>query len=266
MSKMSNAARSLEKLDELSRRDTFLNRIHPAVKLVVTVLYLVLVVSYGGYQLTGVLGMALYPFLLFEISGLSFRDALRRLRIVLPLVCVVGIFNPLFDRTPVLNVLGIPVSGGVLTMVTLMVKGVLTVLASYLLIASTSVDGVCDALRCLHVPSVIVTEFMLICRYISVLLRETDRLTQAYALRAPGQKGVRFHAWGPMVGQLLLRSMDRAEMIWQSMCIRGYNAHMPLSAYRKMKTADWLYLAGFIAGLALLRVFPVLELAGRMAA
>ena len=115
MSKMSNAARSLEKLDELSRRDTFLNRIHPAVKLVVTVLYLVLVVSYGGYQLTGVLGMALYPFLLFEISGLSFRDALRRLRIVLPLVCVVGIFNPLFDRTPVLNVLGIPVSGGVLT-------------------------------------------------------------------------------------------------------------------------------------------------------
>ena len=265
MSKISNAARSLEKLDELSRRDTFLNRIHPVVKLLVTLLYLVLVVSFGRYQLTGVLGMALYPFLLFEISGLSFLGALRRLRIVLPLICAVGIFNPFFDRTPVLNVLGFTVSGGVLTMLTLMTKGVLTVFASYLLIASTSVDGVCDALRSLHVPSVIVTEFMLICRYISVLLRETDRLTQAYALRAPGQKGVRIHAWGPMVGQLLLRSMDRAEIIWQSMCIRGYNASMPFSERRKMRMADWLYLAVCAAGLAVLRIFPVLELAGRLA-
>ena len=122
------------------------------MKLVVTVLYLVLVVSYGGYQLTGVLGMALYPFLLFEISGLSFRDALCRLRIVLPLVCVVGIFNPLFDRETVLTVAGIGVSGGVLSMLTLLLKGLLTVLAAYLLVVSTPIEGICHALRLLHVP------------------------------------------------------------------------------------------------------------------
>jgi cobalt/nickel transport system permease protein len=46
MSKISNAARSIGKLDELARRDTWLNRIHPLVKLLVTLLYLVLVVSF----------------------------------------------------------------------------------------------------------------------------------------------------------------------------------------------------------------------------
>ena len=65
MSKISNAARSIGKLDELARKDTWLNRIHPLVKLLVTLLYLVLVVSFPPIRLTGVLAMALYPFLLF---------------------------------------------------------------------------------------------------------------------------------------------------------------------------------------------------------
>ena len=69
MSRIANAERSLKKLDELARQDTWLNRVHPLVKLLVTILYLVLVVSFQPRQLTGVLGMALYPFLLFEISG-----------------------------------------------------------------------------------------------------------------------------------------------------------------------------------------------------
>ena len=112
MSRISNAANSMAKLDELARQDTWLNRIHPLAKLLVTLLYLVLAVSWKPRQLTGILGMALYPFLLFEIGGLSFKGALYRLRIVLPVVCLVGILNPFFDREPVLTVFGITLTGG----------------------------------------------------------------------------------------------------------------------------------------------------------
>ncbi len=264
MSKIGNAARSMGKLDELARRDTWLNRIHPLSKLVVTILYLVLVVSFHPRQLTGVLGMAIYPFLLFEIGDLSFRSALYRLRIVLPLVCVIGILNPFFDREPVLTLFGVTITSGVLTMLSLMVKGVLTVLASYLLIASTTVESICRALRILHIPGILVTEFLLICRYISVLLQEADKMTQAYSLRAPGQKGVSMSAWGPMIGQLLLRSMDRASVLYQSMCMRGYQINMPASSSDKMRSVDLIYLAAFSAGLILLRIFPVTELIGRL--
>lgn len=264
MSKIGNAARSMGKLDELARRGTWLNRVHPLIKLLITLLYLVLVVSFHAYQLTGILGMAIYPFLLFEIGNLSFKDAVYRLRVVLPIVCFIGILNPFFDREPVLTVFGVTVTGGVLTMLSLMAKGVLTVLSSYLLIATTTVESICGALRILHIPGILVTEFLLICRYISVLLQEADRMTQAYALRAPGQKGVAKSAWGPMLGQLLLRSMDRASRLYQSMCLRGYNADFPVSSKLKVKASDLIYLAGFSCGLILLRIYPVTELVGRL--
>ena len=113
-------------------------------------------------------------------------------------------------------------------MLSLMVKGVLTVLATYLLIATTTVESVCGALRMLHIPGILVTEFLLICRYVSVLLSEADRMWQAYSMRAPGQRGVAAGAWGSMIGRLLLRSMDRAKALYQSMCLRGFRENSPL--------------------------------------
>jgi cobalt/nickel transport system permease protein len=263
MSKISDAAASMGKLDELARRDTWLCRIHPLSKLVVTMLYLVLTVSFPPRQLTGVMGMVLYPFVLFEAWGLSFKNALYRLRIVLPVVCLVGILNPFFDREPVLTIGAITLTSGVLSMLSLMLKGILTVLASYLLAATTTVEAICSALRMLHIPGIIITEFLLICRYITVLLKEADRMTQAYALRAPGQKGVAMKAWGPMVGQLLLRSMDRAKALYQSMRMRGFREDRPFFSPVKMTPSGLLYLAVCSALLIALRIFPVLELLGR---
>ena len=264
MSRIGNAARNIGKLDELARRDTWLNRIHPLPKLLVTVLYLVLVVSFSPRQLTGVLGMAIYPFILFEFGDLSFTSALYRMRIILPVVCLVGVLNPIFDREPALTIFGVTVTGGVLTMLSLMVKGVLTVLATYLLIATTTVESVCGALRMLHIPGILVTEFLLICRYVSVLLSEADRMWQAYSMRAPGQRGVAAGAWGSMIGRLLLRSMDRAKALYQSMCLRGFRENSPLLPVKGLESKDLFYFASFTAALILLRIFPVLELVGRL--
>ena len=64
---------------------------------------------------------------------------------------------------------------------------------------------------------------MLVYRYIIVLLKEIERMTDAYSLRAPGQTGLHYKVWGTMVGQLLLRSMDRAEELCRSMELRGFH-------------------------------------------
>ena len=107
-------------------------------------------------------------------------------------------------------------------MFTLILKGVLSLLASFLLIASTPVESLCYALRRLHVPSVIVTLLLLTYRYVGVLTEEASVMTDAYHLRAPGQKGIHRSAWGSFFGQLLLRSMDRAEDLYSSMQLRGF--------------------------------------------
>ena len=107
-------------------------------------------------------------------------------------------------------------------MVTLMIKGIYSVLAAYLLIATTSIEKICYALRLLHIPAILVTQVLLTYRYNTVLLEEANRMTQAYSLRAPNQKGVHFKVWGTLAGQLLLRSMDRANEVYEIMTLRGY--------------------------------------------
>ncbi len=106
---------------------------------------------------------------------------------------------------------------------------------------------------------------MLTYRYITVLLEEVDRITQAYLLRAPHQKGIHFKAWGPLAGQLLLRSMDRANEVYDSMLLRGYRGDY---AYLRERTAfqgkDLAYLLFWAAVIALLRRWPVVLLAGEL--
>ena len=264
MSKIGSAIHDFQTLDAVAKEERWINRIHPLVKLFLTVLYIVLTVSFHKYDLTGLLGMIVYPLIVFNIADLSFRDALRRLRIVLPLVCIVGIFNPLFDRNTAAHIGTLAVSGGVLSMFTLMIKAVLTVLASYLLIATTSIERICYALRKIHVPQMIVIEILLIYRYVTVLLAEAKRITQAYSLRAPGQKGVAFRAWGPLLGQMLLRSMDRAGELYESMCIRGFRGEFYVQGDQGKRSTSLLYLLIWTAVLIVLRIFPVMRMIGNI--
>ena len=50
---------------------------------------------------------------------------------ILPLVCLVGIFNPVFDKRPMFYIGSVCVTYGVISMITLMLKGVLTISAAY---------------------------------------------------------------------------------------------------------------------------------------
>ena len=262
MSKITKAIYEIEHISQMAEKDQWMNRIHPLVKLFLTVFYIFTVVSFHKYDFLGVLSMAVYPLIIFMIGDISVKEALYRLRIVLPVVCIVGILNPFFDREILLYFGTIGISQGVVSMFSLMLKGVLTVLASYLLIVTTSIEKICYALRLLHVPKLLVTQILLIYRYITVLLAQTKKITQAYALRAPGQKGIRHDAWGSLVGQLLLHSMDRAEVVYESMCLRGYQGEFPPDASCGFHGKDAAFLFIWSAVFVLFRIFPVFQIVG----
>ncbi len=231
-----------------------MNDLHPLAKLLVSLVYVFTVASVGKYEITPLILLSGYLFFVFITGELSLKEGLYRVRLILPLVIFVGIFNPFFDKTPV-AVGSFIISGGVISMLTLMVKGLYTVLGAYVLIATTSIDDICYALRCLHIPKVIVIVVMLIYRYFDVMAAEADRIFTAYRLRAPRQKGIHYKAWGTLVGQWLLRSMDRAELVYESMLLRGFDGDFHL---RKKKTsiADILYFCIWItAFVAIIGVF-----------
>lgn len=265
MNKIGSAIYEIHQMDTLAARDQWINRVHPLVKLLVTVGYIAAVVSFQKYDVAGLAGMVIYPIAGFMLSELSLWDSIKRLRLVLPLICFLGILNPFFDKTYVL-LFGIKMSAGILSMITLILKGLFSVLASYLLIATTSIEKICYAFRLLHIPKPMATQFMLTYRYITVLLEEVGRITQAYSLRAPKQKGIHFKVWGSLTGQLLLRSMDRANSVYESMLLRGYNEDYGYMRKRiSVRPKDIVYLLFWAAIIVLFRIYPVILIIGNLA-
>lgn len=264
MNKAEKACEELKAMDELAAMDSPVHGMDPLPKLLLTVLYIFVTVSFHKYDITGLFFMVLFPVAAYQMAGIAVHTCFHKLRIVMPLVCAVGLFNPLFDRTILLHIGSVGVSGGVISMLTLMMKGVFCLMASFLLVATTSIEEICRALRRLHFPKMLTSLLLLTFRYISVLLEEVAVMTEAYHLRAPGQKGLHISAWGSFLGQLLLRSMDRADALYESMELRGFSGEFYYARGKASGRGSWLGACVCAALILLTRLYNIPALLGSM--
>lgn len=264
MDKLSQAQSELREMDALAAADSPVHRLHPVCKLLVTVAYIVTVVSFPKYDFTGLVVMILYPVLLFQAARIPIRTCLHKLRVILPLICAVGLVNPFLDHTPVMQMGMFTITGGMVSMVTLMMKGIFSLMASFLMIATTSVDALCAALRKLHVPGVLTTLLLLTYRYIGLMIEEVSVMNQAYSLRAPGQKGIHISAWGSFLGQLLLRSMDRAQELYNSMLLRGFKGDFFYANVPPCRVSGIIYTVLCIGSFICARYISVTSLLGSL--
>ena len=138
----------------------------------------------------------------------------------------------------------------------------LMTVASFLLMATTTIEAICRALRQLHVPKLLTNLLLLTFRYVGLLLSEVAVMQQAYSLRAPGQKGIHISAWGSFLGQLLLRSMDRAQALYESMELRGFSGEFPGAVRGRGSAASWPYALVCPALMLLARYFDLSALMG----
>lgn len=266
MDKLTKAQQELSELDSLASGDSLLHNLHPLAKLLTTILYIGLVVSFHKYQLSGLSIMVLYPIFLYQAAGIPISTCFRKLKLVMPLVCAVGIVNPFLDHTPMMLIGSFTVTGGMISMVSLMFKGIFSLMASFLLITTTPIDTICAALRMVHCPDILTTLLLLTYRYIGVMIREVSIMTEAYALRAPGQKGIHISAWGSFLGQLLLRSMDRAQELYSSMRLRGFNGDFFYADIPNFSLSSFIFALVSIIILILFRFVDIASLMGAMIA
>ena len=262
MSKLANAQSELLEMDAMAAGCSPIHTLHPVAKLLTTIFYIYTVVSFPKYDLSGLTVMILYPVILYQIAGIRISDCFYRLRMVLPLVCMVGLANPFLDAKVLLYLGTVPVTGGIVSMLTLMLKGVFSLMASFLLIATTSIDSLCAGLRKLHVPAILTTLLLLTYRYIGLMIEQVSIMTESYSLRAPNQKGIHFSAWGSFLGQLLLRSQDRAQELYESMLLRGFTGAFHYAQIPNAQIKDYLFCLGSFAFLAADRFYNLPELLG----
>ena len=262
--KAQQARAEIQAMDTLAVMDSPMHRFSPLSKLLLIVLYIVIVVSFPKYAFTGLFIMFLFPVFWYQLAGIPIRTCFHKLRVVMPLVCAVGLLNPFFDRQILWQFPHFGVSGGVVSMCTLAMKGVFSLMASFILVATTPIDELCRAFRQLHFPKIITSLLLLTFRYVSVLLDEVAIMTEAYHLRAPGQKGIHISAWGSFLGQLILRSMDRAESLYDSMLLRGFHGEFHYSTHTRSSRYSWIFFLVSSALILLMRWINLTQLIGSL--
>lgn len=147
---------------------------------------------------------------------------------------------------------------GLLRFSGIVARSLISIQAAVLLTATTRFPDILHALRHLKVPAVLVSIIAFMYRYLFVLVDEAERLMRARTSRSgrrPGLSGggsVRWRAAvaGHMAGQLLVRSLDRSDRVYQAMLARGYRGEMPGMTPHAMRPIDWVVLAGCLAAVA----------------
>lgn len=263
MSSILNSLYDIRHLDDMARNETSIHRIHPLIKLITTIVFLIVVVSFGKYEIGRLMPLFFYPIIIITFAEIPLVPIIRRILVVEPLIIGIGILNPFFEKQT-FTFIGITLSIGWITFLSIFIKSGLSIAVALLLVATTGMERLGAALRMLKIPRIFVLQLLLTYRYISVLMEEVQRMLMAYSLRSPLQKGIKRSAWGSFAGQLVLRTFDRAQRVYQAMCIRGFDGEYNTGEDIKIKSSDLIYLIGWISFFIAVRMYNLPELLGSL--
>jgi cobalt/nickel transport system permease protein len=251
------ALNSIGSLNLLAIQDTPVHRIDPRAKTLTTICFVIITVSFNKYDISAIL-----PLLFFPVFMMSLGSAVKVLA-VSPFALAVGIANPFIDMQIIANIGSFGISGGTVSFISIMLKFILTVSSALILIASTGFETLCAGLIRLKVPKVFAVQLLFMYRYIFVLFDEALRMLRAHTLRS-------FRAYpdirilGSFIGQLLLRSMDRAERIHRAMLSRGFNGEIRIMKTFKMRLSDYMFIISWCGFFVICRQFNLPEMLGSM--
>jgi cobalt/nickel transport system permease protein len=252
-----------DRLDRLAYGDSPVHRLDPRAKLLATLAFVVAVVSFPKYEVAALAPFVFFPLVLAGLGDVPLRLIARRVAIVSPFAIMIGLFNPLLDRAPGVVLGGVTIDAGWLSFASILARFALTMSAVMVLTATTSFPALCQGLNALGLPRVFVVQLLFLYRYLFLLAEEAGRLRRARELRAQRGRGFTLRTAGAMAGSLFVRTLDRAERIYQAMAARGYDGEIRQLRRIRFRTADAVFLAAVVLGAALLRAVPLTHWVGR---
>ena len=262
MAPISDAVLDLKRLDLLANGDTAIHRLDARAKVLVTLVFIISVVSFHKYELTPLFPFFVFPAVMIACGNLPPRYLAWKIALLCPFALLVGMFNPFFDREVLVQLGPVAISGGWVSFASVMVRTILTVGAAFILVALTGFSAVCQALEQLGMPRAFTVQLLFLYRYIFVLTEEGTRAARARELRSCGKKGLGVHSYSSLVGHLLLRTWQRAERIHMSMLARGFNGQFHARRLSRFGTAELLFLLGWSTFFIVLRLLNVSQMLG----
>ncbi len=248
---------SARAMDEAGRLDSPLHRLDPRTKLLATAAFIVAVMSFPRLEIAALTPFFAYPIVLLASGRLPARMIVVRLLVASPFALLVGICNPLLDRQPGMLLGTWTITTGWLSFASIMLRFMLTASAALILVASTGIHRLCAGLERLGTPRPLVVQIHLLYRYLFVLADEGRRMRRAAQLRTGGNRGLSFHVYVALLGNLLVRAVDRAQRIHQAMLARGFDRHLHGNGLGRLTRHDAAFLLGWCALFLLLRCWNI---------
>ncbi len=210
-----------------ARGSSLVHRLDPRAKWLVTLAFAVIATSFGKYEISRLMPLFFFPFAMIALSGVPVADVLKRTAVTVPFILLVGLFNPFFDHHVLISLWGFPLSGGWVSFLSITLRSVLVVSSVVLLSLTTRSDRLFSGLGGLGVPSLLVVQLQFLNRYLLLMAGEVQRIVRAHSLRSGSSRsGISLFLSGPMLGILLLRSMDRATRVHWAMLARGFDGEV----------------------------------------
>jgi cobalt/nickel transport system permease protein len=266
MAKIQTSFFDISYLDTLSYQKTPVHQLDPRAKLVTTLLFVAIVLSFDKYAIAALIPFVIYPVVLAALGSLPITYLMSKILIAAPLALFVGIFNPFFDRAVMVHLGSISISGGWVSFASIMLRFALTVSAALILIASTGFNSVCMALEKMGTPKIFAAQLLFLYRYLFVLTDEAARMVRARSLRTFEGRGMEFRVFIHMVGQLLLRTLDRAKRIHLAMRCRGFDGEIRVVRPLKIRVRDIGFMLGWSIFFLFMRFYDLPHWLGNMAA
>ncbi|MHB1378632.1 MAG: cobalt ECF transporter T component CbiQ [Desulfurivibrionaceae bacterium] len=262
MASIAGAVNDFRQLDLLATGNTGVHRLDARAKVLVTLVFILAVVSLGRYELGALFPFFLYPAVIMALGNLPIRHIARKVVVVLPFALMVGIFNPLFEQTVLVRLGPIGISAGWISFASILVRAMLTVGAALILVGITGFPAICQALDQLGMPRIFTVQLLFLYRYLFVLSEEGGRTARARELRAFGKKGLGLRSYGSLLSHLLLRTWLRAERIHLAMLARGFTGEFHPRRTTRFGSREFLFLAGWSGLFLFFRLVNVSQLLG----
>lgn len=253
----------IKRIEKLAEEKTCIHNLNSISKIITTLIFLICVISMDTYNLSGLFGFIFYPIILIELSNIPKNLLCKRVIVTIPFCLFAGVSNLIFERKTALIFMGINITFGLISFISLIIKTVLCVSAVLILVATTKMTDLFYALNKMKVPKIIVIQLLFLYRYIEVILTECKDMYTAYSLRGNSIKGIKMQHMGGFIGSILLRSFDRAEEIYDSMLCKGFYGIYPINSDNNIVKKSDIFFTIFISAASIIpRLINISNLVG----
>jgi cobalt/nickel transport system permease protein len=256
----------VDSLEEFARLDAPAQRLDARAKAVVTLAFVGCVMSFPRYEIAALMPFAAYPLVMLARSRIPLPYLLRKILPAAPFALAVALFNPLIDRVPLLELGPVVLSGGWVSLASVLIRFLLTVSAALALAACTGMHRLCGGLEQLGMPRVFAVQLLFLHRYLFVVADEGGRMTRGMEMRGVRPNKLPLQLAGSLLGHLLLRAMARADRIYRAMAARGFDGEIRTLDRTAWNARDTMFMAGWIVFFAVARRWNLSELLGSLLA